>query len=176
MLPNLSQKLNLYSNELYEVYEDFCDHVTDHVCPYNEGAETYELLKVGEIVSLGARDKFNKVDLEAVSNIEIEASNRSDEMESSLTAYTARFGALGECIHSSYLMHVTMQEDIQIDIIWARVTADNSFSVVGMYWEDNGVASLDGEINYEPSTNANWEEILYVMGLGQNPFEPLDEE
>jgi len=128
MLPNLSQKLNLYSNELYEVYEDFCDHITDHVCPYNEGAETYELLKVGEIVSLGARD------------------------------------------------NVTMQEDIQIDIIWARVTADNSFSVVGMYWEDNGVASLDGEINYEPSTNANREEILYVMGLGQNPFEPLDEE
>ncbi len=73
-------------------------------------------------------------------------------------------------------MHVKMQEDIQIYIIWSRVNADNSFSVAGMCWEDNGVGSLDGEINYESSTNANWEEILYVMGLGQNRFEPLDEE
>lgn len=171
MIANLNQKLNLYSDDLYELYEDFCDHITDHTCNFNEGTESYELLKAGEVVSLGELDKFNKVELQAVSNVEIEAGQRSNELESSLAASTAAFGTLGECIHSSYLLHVTMQEDIQIDVIWARVIADNSFSVIGMYWEDDGAMSLDGEINYEPADNPNWEEILHVMGLGQNPYE-----
>ena len=165
MIANLNQKLNLYSDELYELYEDFCDHITDHTCNFNESTESYELLEAGEVVSLGELDKLNKVELQAVSNVKIEAGQRSDELESSLAASIAALGTLGECIHSSYLLHVTMQEDIQIDIIWAKVIADNSFSVIGMYWEDDGAMSLDGEINYEPSDNPNWEEILHVMGL-----------
>ena len=43
------------------------------------------------------------------------------------------------------------------------------------FFEDNGEGAFDDGPNFDPSDNANWEEFLYDMGIGRDPFGDDDE-
>ena len=46
---------------------------------------------------------------------------------------------------------------------------------MALFFEDNGEGVFDEGPNYDPTQNGHWEEFLYDMGIGPDPFPDLDD-
>lgn len=156
----LSKKMNLYDDD---VYEDFRDVLTDNAV--NESATP---LTRSEVRRFG-----NGCRLEGVSNKSVEIKNDENFLSGIISSLGRGLDSLS-LIHSELRLHMQAEEHIKIDIIWAVETepTDNSqeYIPVAVFFEDNGEGAFDEGPNYDPMDNGSWDEFLYDMGIGPDPF------
>ena len=167
MLEELRNRFNLYADDEFDLYEDFRDHVSDH------SIQDGELIPAGKTSFLG-----NRCELEVLSHQVINKSSQSDQFKQAISEHEEDLGVeVLRCLHSKYLLNTQAEASIKIDIFWFETLEKNwkgveapEFYPVAMYFEDNGDGPFDDGPNFIPSHNANWDEILYDLGLGPDPF------
>lgn len=162
MLEELRNRFNLYADDEFDLYEDFRDHIADH------SIQESKLIPAGKTSFLG-----NRCELEVLSHRHIDVTSQSAELKQAISEYE-EFNAVEvvKCIHSKYFLHTQAEQNIKIDIFWFDGRGEyDQFDPWAMYFEDNGEGPFDEGPNFIPNHNANWDEILYDLGLGPDPFE-----
>ena len=163
-LSDLSKKLNLCSDESYE---DFRDVLED-----NAISEKHTPLETGEVKCFGDGCR-----LEGVSNTPVDVS-RDQELLSDV------IGPLGGGLeslslsHSKLLLHMQAEENIKIDIIYELTEPytpgdPKDYTAIAVYFEDSD--TFDSEPNFDPMNSGHWDEFLYDMGIGPDPYADDDE-
>jgi len=157
VLADLENRPNLYTDD---DYEDFRDVLTDNCHPE---------LRPGVIQSFG-----NGCRLEIVSHEPITARASKYIVADVIEDWGWELDSV-TLVHSLMLLHMQAEENIKIDIIWkVDETGDEEepreYFPIGVFFEDNGEGAFDDGPNFDPSDNANWEEFLYDMGIGEDPF------
>ena len=158
---SLVKKLNLYSDDSYEAFRDV---LTD-----NAVNDSYLPLEIGEVKWFG-----NNCRLEGVSNETINVVKDQDFLSEVISPWGWELSSL-KLIHSRLLLHVQAEENIKIDIIW---TVDKpsvkdqhqDYSPIAVFFEDNEVNLFDQGPNFDPMNSGYWDEFLYDMGIGPDPF------
>jgi hypothetical protein len=170
MLGELRDRFNLYADDEFDLYEDFRDHVSDH------SIQEDKLIPAGKTSFLG-----NRCELEVLSHQVIDKDSQSDGLKQEISEYEEILAVnVAQCVHSKYLLHTQAERNIEIDILWFDTLENQSgvkyhqLNPCAMYFKDSGEGPFDEGPNFIPNHNSNWDEILYDLGLGPDPFE--DEE
>ena len=163
-LSGLSKKLNLYSDESYE---DFRDVLTD-----NAVNDQYTPLEAGEVKWFG-----NGCRLEGVSNTPVDV-NRDQEFLSDVIGPSGGKLESLNLSHSKLLLHMQAEENIKIDIIWELTEPytpgdPKDYTAIAVYFEDTD--TFDEQPNFDPMDSGHWDEFLYDMGIGPDPYAEDDE-
>ena len=158
-LSGLSKKLNLYSDESYE---DFRDVLTD-----NAVNDQYTPLEAGEVKWFG-----NDCRLESVSNTPIDVSQDQEFLSNVIRDWGWELETLN-LSHSKLLLHMQAEENIKIDIIWTvdepQTPGDpKDYTPIAVYYE--GTDTFNDEPSFDPMDAGYWDEFLYDMGIGPNPY------
>ena len=67
------------------------------------------------------------------------------------------------------------EENMKIDIIWTIEEAPDpdehqAFTPIAVFFEDGGQRAYDEGPNFDPMQSGYWDEFLYDMGIGPDPF------
>ena len=166
-IDDLQTRLNLCSDSYYE---NFCDVLTDNA------------VKVGTTVPIepGEFNWFgNDCRLEAISHSSVDVTRNQEFLLKLIKPWDWDLSSL-KLVHSCFLLHMQAEENIQIDIIWTLDPSDDQdtpfdYYGIAVFFEDSGEMAADGEPNFDPSNSGHWEEFLFDMGIGPDPYADDDE-
>ena len=160
-LNSLAKKLNLYSDESYEHFRDV---LTDNAI--NDSGLP---LEGNEVKWFG-----NNCRLEGISNAQIDVSQNQEFLSEVISPWGWELSSL-TLIHSRLLLHMQAEENMKINIIWTvekTPTSDEyqDYSPIAVFFEGDGQGSYDKGLNFDPMQSGYWDEFLYDMGIGPDPF------
>ena len=167
-LNELQGRKNLYDDDFYE---DFRDVLTDNaITDWEEG---YQLRKPGSVEKFG-----NECRLETLTISPIDTAKQHKFVSKLIAPWGWHIDKV-QLIHSFLHLHMQAEEEIKIDIIWSVDELNDpdqayEYSPIAVFFEDNGQGAFDDGPNFDPMHNANWDEFLYDMGIGPDPYSGQD--
>jgi hypothetical protein len=165
-MSDLKKKINL---QIDEYYENFCDVLHDNII-----GENHLLISPGEKKDFGIYCRLQMLEI-----VPIDALENHDFLSKLVKPWGWDVSSL-DFVHTRLFLHMQAEENIKIDIIWSVEELSDpeqpfEYVAVATFFEDNEGGGFGDGPNFDPAQNDHWDEFLYCMGIGPDPYPDLDE-